>query len=326
MPSPRSAPAQRPDHILTVDVEDYFHVEAFAGTIRRESWDQYPCRVVDNCHRLLDVFDRHQVKATFFVLGWVAARFPAMVREIRDRGHELACHSFWHRKVNSLTPAEFRVDTREACDVIEQAASVRVLGYRAPTWSITARSLWAFDILAEEGFTYDSSIYPIHHDLYGIPGASRYPYTRVCENGQSLREFPPATIRIAGTNFPAAGGGYLRIFPLAYTHWVFRQFEKAGRSLVLYLHPWEIDPQQPRLPGPLKSQFRHYTNLHRTQDRLEKLLQSYRFKPFREHMTPEQNRLADANVLSELEGTRGGAKNSNLAGDSVGSMPRCDAG
>jgi len=275
---------ERPNHILSVDVEDYFQVEAFAGTISRENWNQYPCRVVENCHRLLEMFDRHEVKATFFVLGWVAQRFPGIVREICERGHELACHSFWHRRVDSLTPAQFRSDTREACRAIEQAASVRVLGYRAPTWSITQQSLWALDVLAEEGFEYDSSIYPIHHDLYGIPGAKRYPYLRHCKNGRSLMEFPPATVRIAGANFPAAGGGYLRIFPLAYTSWVFRQFEKIGRPLVLYIHPWEIDPHQPRLSGPLKSRFRHYTNLHRTEERLERLLQRYTFVPFRNHL------------------------------------------
>ena len=280
-----TASRERPSHVLTVDVEDYFHVEAFAGTVVRASWEHYPSRVVDNCRRLLDIFDRYQVKATFFVLGWVAHHFPAIVREVYARGHELACHSFWHRKVDSLTPAQFRSDTRDACDAIETAASVRVVGYRAPTWSITRQSLWAFDILAEEGFQYDSSIYPIHHDLYGIPGASRYPYVQNCENGQALLEFPPATVRIAGMNFPAAGGGYLRIFPLAYTSWVFRQFEKAGKSLVLYLHPWEIDPDQPRLSGPLKSRFRHYTNLHRTQERLELLLQRYRFVPFRDYLS-----------------------------------------
>lgn len=287
MPSPACASTEKPNHILSVDVEDYFHVEAFAGTVSRASWEQYPCRVVANCHRLLDIFDRYQVKATFFVLGWVAHHFPAIVREIYDRGHELACHSFWHRKVDSLTPGQFRADTREACDAIEQAASVGVSGYRAPTWSITSRSLWAFEVLAEEGFAYDSSIYPIHHDLYGIPGANRHAYTHTCKNGQTLLEFPPATVRIMGMNFPAAGGGYLRIFPLAYTHWVFRQFEKAGRPLVLYLHPWEIDPEQPRLTGPLKSRFRHYTNLHQTQDRLETLLQRYSFVPFSQHIAAD---------------------------------------
>jgi polysaccharide deacetylase family protein (PEP-CTERM system associated) len=271
-------------HILSVDVEDYFQVEAFAGVVPRESWDQYPCRVVDNCRRLLDLFDSHGVKATFFTLGWVAKRFPSLVREIRDRGHELACHSFWHRRVDSLTPAEFREDTRRACDAIEQAASVRVAGYRAPTWSISRRSPWAMEILREEGFEYDSSIYPIRHDLYGTPGASRYPYAHVLKNGQRLLEFPPATAKIAGMTLPAAGGGYLRILPTAYTNLVFRQFERAGRPLVLYLHPWEIDPDQPRIRGPLKSRFRHYTNLHRTEDRLHSLLQRYTFGSFRDHL------------------------------------------
>jgi len=271
-------------HILSVDVEDYFHVEAFAGVVPRESWDQYPCRVVNNCRRLLDLFDRHGVKATFFTLGWVARRFPSLVREIRDKGHELACHSFWHRRVDSLTPAQFREDTRQACDAIEQAASVRVAGYRAPTWSISGRSPWAMEILREEGFAYDSSIYPIRHDLYGTPGASRYPYTHVLSDGQRLLEFPPATARVAGMTFPAAGGGYLRILPLAYTNWVFGQFERAGRSLVLYLHPWEVDPGQPRIRGPLKSRFRHYTNLHRTEDRLRSLLQRYTFGSFQDHL------------------------------------------
>jgi len=285
MTESRQIALQKPNHILSVDVEDYFHVEAFAGTVSRESWDQYPCRVVENCRRLLDMFDRHAVKATFFVLGWVADRFPRIVREISNRGHELACHSFWHRRVDSLTPAQFRSDTREACDAIEQAASVRVLGYRAPTWSIRRQSLWALDVLAEEGFAYDSSIYPIRHDLYGIPGASRHSYTHACSNGQTLLEFPPATLRIAGMTFPAAGGGYLRLFPLAYTFTAFRQFEKAGQSLVLYLHPWEIDPRQPRIAGPVKSRFRHYTNLDRMEQRLEAILQNYRFVPFREHIS-----------------------------------------
>jgi polysaccharide deacetylase family protein (PEP-CTERM system associated) len=286
--------AATPGHILSVDLEDYFHVEAFAGVVSREAWNNYPCRVVENCSRLLDIFDSYGVKATFFTLGWVAHRFPRIVREVKDRGHEIACHSFWHHRVDSLTPAQFREDTRQACDAIEQAASTRVSGYRAPTWSISTRSLWAFDILGEEGFIYDSSIYPIHHDLYGIPGASRYPYAYVCQGGQRLLEFPPATARIAGMNFPAAGGGYLRIFPLAYTSWVFAQFEQARRSLVLYLHPWEIDPRQPRIRGPLKSRFRHYTNLHRTEERLHALLKRYRFVPFRDHLADGRDDLPNA--------------------------------
>jgi polysaccharide deacetylase family protein (PEP-CTERM system associated) len=278
------ATRREPRHILTVDVEDYFQVEAFAARVSRDEWDNYPARVVVNCEHILDIFDRYQAKATFFVLGWVADRFPAIVRRIHERGHELACHSFWHRKVYSLTPQEFRADTRAACDAIEQAASARVQGYRAPTWSITRNSLWAFDILAEEGFAYDSSIYPIHHDLYGIPGAQRYPYVQACGDGRSILEFPPATTRMAGMTFPAAGGGYLRFLPLAYTFWTFRQFEKAQSPLVLYLHPWEIDPEQPRIAAPLKSRFRHYTNLRCTRGRLERILQRYRFESFSDYM------------------------------------------
>jgi polysaccharide deacetylase family protein (PEP-CTERM system associated) len=291
--------SHEPRHILTIDVEDYFHVEAFAGTVSRREWDRYPSRVVDNCDRLLDMFDRHQAKATFFVLGWVADRFPAIVRRIHERGHELACHSYWHRKIDELTPEEFRADTRWACEAIEQASSAQVRGYRAPTWSITRNSLWAFDVLAEQGFEYDSSIYPIRHDLYGIPQARRYPHLQDCAGGRSILEFPPPTARIAGMTFPAAGGGYLRIFPLAYTHWAFRQFESAGRPLVLYLHPWEIDPEQPRIAAPFKSRFRHYTNLRRTEGRLEEILRSYRFVPFQDYV---KNRLPT--VIQESIGVR----------------------
>jgi polysaccharide deacetylase family protein (PEP-CTERM system associated) len=276
--------SEKPAHVLTVDVEDYFQVEAFSGCVSRADWDTYASRVVDNSERLLDIFEGYQAKATFFILGWVAHRFPSLVRRIHARGHELACHSFWHRKVDSLTPGEFREDTRAACDAIEQAASVRVRGYRAPTWSITRNSLWAFDILAEEGFEYDSSIYPIRHDLYGIPRAARYPYLQPCGNGRSILEFPPATIRIAGMSLPAAGGGYLRIFPLTYTFRAFEQFETARHPLVVYLHPWEIDPDQPRIAAPLKSRIRHYTNLSRTRSRLERILERYRFLPFCDHL------------------------------------------
>jgi len=269
-------------HILSIDLEDYFQVEAFAGKVSRDDWAQFPSRMEANTYRLLDTFDRFNAKATFFVLGWVAARFPQLVREVHERGHDLACHSYWHRKIYSLTPAEFRADTRAACEAIEQAAGVRVTGYRAPSWSVTKDSLWALDVLAELGFTYDSSIFPIHHDIYGIPGASRYPYLHHGQHGESLLEIPPATLQLGKTNVPAAGGGYFRIFPLAYTEWAFRQFEKENRSLVFYLHPWEVDPEQPRIAAPLKSRLRHYTNLGKTQSRLEHLLERHEFQTFRE--------------------------------------------
>ncbi|MFI5106990.1 MAG: XrtA system polysaccharide deacetylase, partial [Terriglobales bacterium] len=214
-------------------------------------------------------------------------RFPGLVRQVQERGHDLACHSYWHRRIYTLTPNEFRADTRQARDTIEQITGVRVSGYRAPSWSVTKDSLWALDILADEGFTYDSSIFPIRHDIYGIPNASRYPYFHAGPQGEQLLEVPPATLRIGGTNFPAAGGGYFRIFPLAYTEWAFRQFESEQRPLVFYLHPWEVDPEQPRIAGPLKSRLRHYTNLGKTQKRLERLLGRYEFQTFAEYMGGE---------------------------------------
>src|SRR5713226_2186216 len=270
-------------HILSVDVEDYFMVEAFSGSVRMNEWENWPSRVVKNTQVVLDLFDRHNVKATFFFVGWVADKFPELVRETANRGHELACHSYWHRTVYSLTPEEFRRDTRAAMQIIEDACGQKVLGYRAPSWSITKDSLWALDILAEEGFTYDSSIYPIHHDLYGVPGAKRFPYALACGNGQTLQEYPPATVRVLGQNIPGAGGGYLRMLPLFYTNWVFRQFEENYHErVVVYLHPWEIDPEQPRIKDKLRSRLRHYTNLREMEPRVELLLRKYEFGSFRD--------------------------------------------
>jgi polysaccharide deacetylase family protein (PEP-CTERM system associated) len=274
--------ADRSRYILSVDVEDYFQVEAFAKVVPRSDWDRWPSRVSVNTHRVLDLLDEFGVKGTFFTLGWVADKFPEVVREIHCRGHELACHSFWHRPVYSLTPGEFREDLVRARDAIEQAAGVRVVGYRAPSWSITARSLWALDILVEEGFLYDSSIFPIRHDLYGIPGAKRHPYQWQAGRA-SLTEFPPATVKLGGQTLPAAGGGYLRIFPLRYNKWAMerlnQEFGEKG-VVVVYLHPWEVDPEQPRIAAPLRSRFRHYTNLGKMEPRLRNLLRAYSFEPF----------------------------------------------
>jgi polysaccharide deacetylase family protein (PEP-CTERM system associated) len=265
-------------HILSVDVEDYFQVSAFENTVSREQWDQWPSRVCDNTRRSLDLIESHGATATFFIVGWVARKFPALVREIHARGHEVACHSYWHRLVYSLSPEEFLEDTRMARTAIEDAAGARVTGYRAPSWSITASSLWALDILREEGFAYDSSIFPVHHDRYGIPGAERHPHAR---NG--LREYPPATLSMLGQNLPVAGGGYLRLLPMALTRQAFRQYEREGRQLVVYFHPWEIDPDQPRMNGSLVSRLRHYTNLGKMEMRLEELLSRYRFESFARH-------------------------------------------
>ena len=267
--------------LLSVDVEDYFQTEAFAKVAPRSDWDQYPLRVVDNTKRLLDLFDRYDAKATFFIVGWVANRAPELVREIATRGHELACHSYWHRTIYSLSPEEFRQDTRDAVHAIQDAAGVRVSGYRAPTWSITRKSLWAINVLAEEGFSYDSSIYPIHHDLYGMPGAMDRPYVWKTNYHQIL-EIPPATLSVGKTRLPAAGGGYLRIFPLSYSCLAIDQITRRNFLPVIYLHPWEIDPDQPRLQGSWKSQTRQYWGLQSFEPKLQRLLARYRFLPFQD--------------------------------------------
>ena len=266
--------------ILSVDVEDYFHVEAFSDIVERSSWDTYPSRVVSNTHRILDLLDECKVKGTFFILGWVAERYPSLVREIVARGHEPACHSYWHRLIYKLTPQEFREDTIRAKNTIEQAAGRRINGYRAPSYSITRISLWAFDILAENGFTYDSSIFPIRHDIYGIPEASRVPSRYVTPSGPIV-EYPLPTFQFMGNlNFPVGGGGYLRIFPFWYTLLGLKRCREDGLAVVVYIHPWEVDPEQPRLPGRLTSRLRHYTNLGKTSTRLRKLFQLGPFSSF----------------------------------------------
>ena len=269
-------------NILSIDVEDYFHVEAFAGVVQRSDWDTYTCRVEANTLRLLDILDQHRAQATFFILGWVAERYPTLVREIVKRGHEAACHSYWHRLIYKLDPQEFRSDTARAKDVIEQAAGTAVYGYRAPSYSITSQSLWALDVLAELGFTYDSSIFPIRHDIYGIAGAPRFPF-RVETAGASLMEYPLTTFRCLGSaNLPVGGGGYLRIFPSWYTKFGIRQAHNQALPLIVYLHPWEIDPEQPRLAVPFKSRLRHYTNLRKMESRLSDLLRHTSFSSFRD--------------------------------------------
>jgi polysaccharide deacetylase family protein (PEP-CTERM system associated) len=267
-------------NVFSVDVEDYFQVEAFADVVPRERWDGYTSRVVDNTRRILDLLDVRQVTATFFVLGWVAERNPELVRDIASRGHELACHSYWHRLIYKLTPSEFEFDTRRAKDVIEQAAGCAIYGYRAPSYSVTSRSLWALEKLVEAGFTYDSSIFPIRHDVYGIPNAPRAPFRMTTPSG-SLVEYPITTFRLgAGPNFPVGGGGYLRLLPFWYTRIGFQRARAENLPLIAYIHPWEVDPGQPRLPGRAKSRLRHYTNLSRTHDRLEALLDLGEFSSF----------------------------------------------
>jgi polysaccharide deacetylase family protein (PEP-CTERM system associated) len=250
-----------------------------ARAVSRREWDALESRVERNTRRVLELFARRQVRGTFFVLGWVAHRYPAIVREIHGAGHEVGCHSYWHRCIYRLTPEEFRADTLLAKKAIEDATGEAVLGYRAPTFSVVRRSLWALDILAELGFQYDSSIFPVRHDNYGIPDYSRFFCRHQSPNGESLTELPLSTFTVMGTNLPFGGGGYLRILPLRYTHFGFRRVNRDGKPVVVYFHPWEIDPDQPRLKLGPRARFRHYANLNKMEARVDELLRAYRFAP-----------------------------------------------
>lgn len=261
---------------LTVDVEDYYHVSAFDGIIERSDWKSYESRVVASTNRILDILDEASVRGTFFILGWVAEREPRLVRRIQEAGHEVACHSYWHRLVYEQTPEEFRADLRRAKQVLEDITCLPITAYRAPSFSITRRSLWALDVLIEEGFTHDSSIYPVVHDRYGLPGAPLAPHEMVRAAGK-LAEFPPPVVRCAGYPLPCGGGGYLRLYPYMVTRHALRAINNQGRPAAVYLHPWELDPDQPRLrPGRLRA-FRHYVNLRHTADRLRQLVKDFAF-------------------------------------------------
>jgi polysaccharide deacetylase family protein (PEP-CTERM system associated) len=262
---------------LTVDVEDYYHVSGFERHIARDRWDDYPSRVVANTQRLLDLFARYSVRATFFVLGWVAERFPQLVSQIQAAGHEIGSHSFWHRLVYEQTPTEFRDDLVRSRRVLEEATGLAVTAYRAPSFSITRRSLWALEILAEEGFEIDSSIFPIFHDRYGIPNAEMHPHELQTPAG-SLWEFPASVQRIAGVNLPVSGGGYFRLYPVWLTQRLLQRINGQQQPFMFYVHPWEIDSAQPRLrAGSVMGRMRHYLNLETTQDKLETLLKEFRF-------------------------------------------------
>jgi len=266
---------------MSVDVEDYYHVSALAPVVPRAEWPRMESRVCANTARLLSLFSEQAVRATFFVLGRVAERHPDLVRQIAAGGHEIASHGFDHRLVYDQTPDAFRDDIRRAKRMLEDLAGVPVVGYRAPSYSITSRSLWALDVLVEEGYEYDSSIFPIHHDRYGIPGSPRHAHVLSREAG-ALVELPPSTVRIGSTNLPVAGGGYFRILPYWWTRWgIARVNQRERRPAIFYLHPWEIDPAQPRFRPGLASRFRHYYHLNKTEPRLKRLLRDFRFAPVR---------------------------------------------
>jgi polysaccharide deacetylase family protein (PEP-CTERM system associated) len=262
---------------LTIDIEDYYQVSAFESCVRFEDWPTYESRVEKNTGRLLDILDEYGVKGTFFVLGWEAERRPRLIEAIAARGHEIASHGYRHRLVYSMAPAECRQDILRSKACLESITGTPIIGFRAPSYSIVARSTWCLDVLIDLGFQYDSSIFPIHHDRYGIPGAPRFPHILERQRGRIV-EFPLSTVRRLGLNFPIAGGAYLRFLP----SWVIRSGirrinEVEGEPAVMYLHPWELDPDQPRLNGPLKSRIRHYTNLDKVESRLRELLAEFSF-------------------------------------------------
>ena len=268
---------------LTIDVEDYYQVSAFESQVAFSDWPRFESRVVGNTWRLLEILNFYKVKATFFVLGWVAERHPQTVLAIRQEGHEIACHGYRHRLLYGMDREDFRDDTKRAKGVLEDLCGLPVLGYRAPSYSITKKTLWALDVLEELGFRYDSSIFPIHHDRYGIPDAARFPYIHQLLGGRSLIEVPLSTTRLWGQHVPIAGGGYFRLFPYPFIRWaILRMNERERKSAILYLHPWEIDPHQPKIKGNLPSRFRHYLNLKKTEPRLRRLLQDFRFSPLNE--------------------------------------------
>lgn len=273
----------RPINAFTVDVEDYFHVAALSSAITRESWPTHESRVERNTERLLALLADRGVRGTFFVLGWVAERTPGLVRRIAASGHEIACHGFSHQLIYQQAREEFREETVRAKRLLEDLIGEAVLGYRAASFSVTRDSLWALDTLIDAGFLYDSSIFPIRHDRYGLPGAAPEPNRLSAPSGRTLVEFPMSAARFLGVQVPVSGGGYFRLLPFWVTKAGLKQInERRGLPFTFYLHPWELDPGQPRFKVSALSRFRHYTNLARCEGRLRRLLGEFEFTSMRE--------------------------------------------
>jgi polysaccharide deacetylase family protein (PEP-CTERM system associated) len=258
---------------LTIDVEDYFQVSAFAPYIRRSDWDRRECRIERNVARIVEMLGASRIRATFFTLGWIAERYPQVVRSIAAAGHEVASHGYGHQRVTELTRGEYVEDITRAKALLEDQCCAEVIGYRAPSFSIGPTTLWALDCLADAGYRYSSSIYPIHHDHYGMPDAPRFAHAV----GNGLIEIPATTARVLKRNLPSSGGGYFRLLPYAASRWMLKRVNEAdGKSAVFYFHPWEIDVDQPRIDGiSARTNFRHYVNLGRMQPRLERLLRDF---------------------------------------------------
>ncbi|MGI9217991.1 MAG: XrtA system polysaccharide deacetylase [Hydrogenophaga sp.] len=267
--------SSRITNALTIDVEDYFQVSAFAPYIRRDEWDQRECRVERNVDRILALLAEHQTHATFFTLGWVAERYPGMVRRIVDQGHELASHGYGHQRASDLTEVEFFDDVQRAKDILEDIGGQPVQGYRAPSFSIGTGNLWALDTLVKAGYRYSSSIYPVKHDHYGMPDAPRFAH----EVRPGLVEVPPSTLRLFDRNLPSSGGGFFRLLPYSVSRWMLQQVNaRDGQSAIFYFHPWEIDADQPRVAGAdAKARFRHYVNIDRNERKLARLLKDFRW-------------------------------------------------
>jgi len=267
--------AGRIKNAMSIDVEDYFQVSAFAPHIRRADWDSLPCRVERNVDVILGLLDEADASATFFTLGWIAERYPQVVRRIVDNGHELASHGYGHQRASDLTPAEFRDDITHAKSLLEDLGGVVIRGYRAPSFSISQKNWWAVEELENAGYVYSSSIYPVRHDHYGMPDAPRFPHRPNGEAG--ILELPPTTLPLFGRNLPAAGGGWFRLLPYAMSRWMLRRVNVQDQApCMFYFHPWELDAAQPRQPGlSAKTRFRHYVNLQRTAGRLRKLLNDF---------------------------------------------------
>jgi polysaccharide deacetylase family protein (PEP-CTERM system associated) len=270
-----SPPDQRIVNALTIDVEDYFQVSAFSAHISRSEWEHVPCRVEANLDRILKMLDEHDVRATFFTLGWIAERYPELIRRIVGEGHELASHGYEHGRATEQEYGKFLADIRLAKAVLEDVAGVAVMGYRAPSFSIGPTNPWAFDGIATAGYRYSSSLYPIHHDHYGAPDSPRFAH----EVRSGLLEVPVTTVRAMRVNWPAGGGGYFRLLPYLLSRWSIRRVNAVdGESAMFYFHPWELDPDQPRVPGVgRKTRFRHYVNLKRMEPRLRRLLADFRW-------------------------------------------------
>jgi len=263
---------------LTIDLEDYYHATAFEQIIDKRNWENMESRIQQNLEKVLSILDEYQVKATFFALGWIAEHHPILIRTIVNEGHEVASHGYNHTMINYQSKESFKEDIVKTKKILEDITGIKIKGYRAPTFSINNSSLWALNIIFEHGHIYDSSIFPIRHDRYGIPHAKRFPHTIQLNGNGNIREFPPSTIRILDWNFPIAGGGYLRLFPIKFIEWGIKRLNQVeNQPAVLYLHPWEFDPAQPRIPVSWLYKFRHYVNLDTTEIKLRHLIKNFRF-------------------------------------------------